>query len=164
MEYGGNKPPFDNTKWREQIIRDEQYFNRLEAYSIITKFESSQSNGKQSKKTKDGSIETNKEIIQNIDWHLIGWNSIQFVSPQQSCTIYFYMSNVITFRSAINFSQCNCELWLGEASATWFCIDGACAPLDLRLCVICRAQTEVPPNMLQFYVVHCLHDNKFKFL
>lgn len=33
VEYGGLQPAFDNTKWREQIIRDENYFIRLEAYS-----------------------------------------------------------------------------------------------------------------------------------
>lgn len=32
-EYGGLQGSFDNTKWREQIINDEEYFNRLEMYT-----------------------------------------------------------------------------------------------------------------------------------
>lgn len=32
-EYGGLQGPFDNTKWREQILGDEQYFIRLETYN-----------------------------------------------------------------------------------------------------------------------------------
>lgn len=33
-EYGGELEAFDNTKWREQIIDDEDYFQRLESYAI----------------------------------------------------------------------------------------------------------------------------------
>lgn len=33
-EYGGFQPPFNNTQWRQQIIRDEQYFTRLESYKM----------------------------------------------------------------------------------------------------------------------------------
>lgn len=36
-EYGGHLGAFDNTKWREQIIRDENYFIRLETYSCQPK-------------------------------------------------------------------------------------------------------------------------------
>lgn len=31
-DYGGEQGPFDNSKWRDQIIRDEHYFLRLETY------------------------------------------------------------------------------------------------------------------------------------
>lgn len=33
IEYGGKQTSFDNTKWREEIIRDENYFLRLESYN-----------------------------------------------------------------------------------------------------------------------------------
>lgn len=33
VEYGGLQPAFNNTKWREQIIRNENYFVRLESYN-----------------------------------------------------------------------------------------------------------------------------------
>lgn len=67
VEYGGTQPTFDNTKWREQIIRDEQYFNRLESYSYDTNTSPSKLNRKDFIQAKDGSIENNKRIIQNID-------------------------------------------------------------------------------------------------
>ena len=33
-EYGGTQgASFDNTKWREQLFNDQEYFTRLETYS-----------------------------------------------------------------------------------------------------------------------------------
>lgn len=36
-EYGGTQGGFDNIKWREQLLRDEEYFIRLEAYNCDPK-------------------------------------------------------------------------------------------------------------------------------
>lgn len=33
-EYGGRQSNFDNTEWREQIIKDDKYFVRLETYNM----------------------------------------------------------------------------------------------------------------------------------
>lgn len=32
-EYGGTQGAFDNSKWREQLLNDQEYFTRLETYS-----------------------------------------------------------------------------------------------------------------------------------
>lgn len=32
-EYGGTQPPFDNTIWRQRILNNEEYFNKLESYN-----------------------------------------------------------------------------------------------------------------------------------
>lgn len=37
LEYGGTQGAFDNTKWREQLINDQEYFVRLETYSCDPK-------------------------------------------------------------------------------------------------------------------------------
>lgn len=32
-EYGGTAGPFDNTDWREQLLKESDYFDRLEAFN-----------------------------------------------------------------------------------------------------------------------------------
>lgn len=32
-EYGGTQPPFDNTIWRQRILNNTEYFNKLESYN-----------------------------------------------------------------------------------------------------------------------------------
>lgn len=69
VEYGGTQSTFDNTKWREQIIADEEYFDQLESYSYdtkkITEFSTSELNRQEFIESEDGLIENHKKFIQN---------------------------------------------------------------------------------------------------
>lgn len=34
LEYGGTQPPFDNSIWRQRILNNEEYFIKLESYTV----------------------------------------------------------------------------------------------------------------------------------
>lgn len=33
-EYGGTLGPFDNSKWKKEILNDHEYFKELEKFSV----------------------------------------------------------------------------------------------------------------------------------